>query len=192
MTPSLLLASTSPYRRQLLERLGLPFVTAAPVGVDEAALHQGDPRQDAARLAAAKARSLAPAHPQGLIIGSDQIAVLDGEVLGKPVTLPNAAGQLRRASGRAVVFHTGVCLLGPTRVQVEVVSCTVHFRHLSELEIHRYLERDKPFDCAGSFKSEGLGIALFSRFEGEDPTALIGLPLIRLVAMLIKEGVAVV
>ena len=186
----LVLASTSPYRRELLGRLGLPFTTARPE-VDESPLAGEDPEVLVRRLAEAKARAVAPVHPDALVIGSDQVAVLDGNVVGKPGAPDAAADQLRRASGRAVRFLTGLCLLDTARDVAEVVvePFTVHFRALDEGQIARYIERERPFDCAGSFKSEGLGIALFERLEGDDPSALVGLPLIRLVSLLGRAGV---
>jgi MAF protein len=195
MTPSLppgglILASTSPYRRELLGRLGLPFTTARPE-TDETPRAGESPEVLVRRLAEAKARAVAPGHPDALVIGSDQVAVLDDAVIGKPGTPAAAAAQLRRASGRAVRFLTGLCLLDTARDVAEVVvePFTVHFRTLDEGQIERYLERERPFDCAGSFKSEGLGIALFERLEGDDPSALVGLPLIRLVTLLGRAGV---
>lgn len=189
----LVLASGSPYRRALLQRLGLDFETANPE-VDERPLPGESPGAMVLRLAEAKARTLAPRHPDALIIGSDQCAVTeDGDILGKPGDADRAAEQLRRASGRSVRFLTGLCLLDTAggTVQLDVVPFTVHFRSLSEAQIHRYLERERPYDCAGSFRSEGLGIALFRRLEGDDPNALIGLPLIRLVDMLEAAGMPV-
>lgn len=187
----LVLASSSPYRRELLGRLGLPFTTARP-DADEGALPGEQADALVRRLAETKARAVSGAHPQALVIGSDQVAVLDGQVLGKPGTAERAHAQLRAASGRAVQFLTGLCLLdtrGDT-AEIAVETFTVHFRVLDDQRIARYLDRERPFDCAGSFKSEGLGIALFERLEGDDPTALIGLPLIRLVTLLAQAGVA--
>lgn len=186
----LVLASTSPYRRELLGRLGLPFSTARPE-TDETPLAGETAEALVRRLAEAKARAVAPGHPDALVIGSDQVALLDGTVVGKPGTPAAAAAQLRRASGRAVTFLTGLCLLDTARDAAAVVvePFAVHFRTLDEARIERYLERERPFDCAGSFKSEGLGIALFERLEGDDPTALVGLPLIRLVSLLGRAGV---
>ncbi|MBK1653431.1 Maf family protein [Allochromatium vinosum] len=194
MTPTstpvpLILASTSPYRRALLERLGLPFSTAAP-DVDERP-HPGESPADLVRrLAEAKARAVAVKHPDALIIGSDQVACLDDAILGKPGDHHTAIAQLERASGRCVLFLTGLCVLdarsGQTQTLVEPFR--VHFRVLSRARIEGYLERERPYDCAGSFKSEGLGIALFERLEGDDPAALIGLPLIRLIPLLETAG----
>jgi len=190
--PSLVLGSTSPFRRALLERLGLPFVTVSP-RIDETPLPGESPEALVTRLAEAKARAVAPRYSQALIIGSDQVAVIDGQILGKPGNRERALAQLRRASGREVRFLTGLCLLNAAsgRAQVVCEPFHVHFRELDDARIGRYLDAEQPFNCAGSFKSEGLGIALFRRLEGEDPNALIGLPLIRLVDMLAAEGMVV-
>lgn len=188
----LVLASTSPYRKALLQRLGLPFETASPAA-DETPLPGETPDQLVRRLAEAKARAVAKQFPDALIIGSDQVAVLEGAILGKPGTHAAAMAQLRAASGKRVSFRTGLCLLnsGTGGAQVEVVSFDVCFRELTGEQIESYLRKEMPYDCAGSFKSEGLGIALFQRLEGDDPNALIGLPLIRLIAMLEAEGIDV-
>ncbi len=187
----LVLASTSPFRQELLDRLGLPYETDAP-DVDETPVNGESIEDMVMRLAEAKARAVAEHHPDALIIGSDQSAVLDGEVLTKPGDFDRAFMQLKNASGRKIVFHTGLCLLNSEsgRAQVANIPYTVVFKKLGDEQIRRYLEKERPFNCAGSFKSEGLGIALFERFEGEDPNALIGLPLIRLVEMLNNEGMA--
>jgi MAF protein len=189
----LLLASSSPYRRELLARLQLPFNWQSP-SIDEAR-HVGEAATDLVkRLAEEKARALATSHPNHLIIGSDQVAVLgDGQILGKPHDLERAQAQLRAASGGSVTFLTGLALLNSANglCQVDCVPFTVHFRRLDETQILRYLQREQPFDCAGSFKSEGLGITLFGSTEGEDATSLIGLPLIRLVDMLQNEGIEI-
>ena len=188
----LILASTSPFRRELLARLGLPFAVRAPE-VDE----NQQPGEEApvlvARLAEWKARAVARRERGALVIGSDQAAVLDGAILGKPGDYDRATAQLRRASGRTVTFYTGLCLLDDVsdRSQVAVEEFRVVFRTLTPAMIDRYLRREQPYGCAGSFKSEGLGIALFERLEGDDPTSLIGLPLIRLTRMLEAAGVAV-
>jgi MAF protein len=188
----LVLGSTSPYRRELLGRLGLPFDTSRP-DTDETALPNESPDGLVRRLAEAKARSVAASRPESLVIGSDQVAVLDDEVIGKPGSPDAAREQLQRASGRSVLFLTGLCLLdsGNDRSWVIVEPFTVHFRKLGSEQIDRYLEAEQPYDCAGSFKSEGLGIALFERLEGDDPNSLVGLPLIRLVALLAEAGVSV-
>lgn len=187
--PDLVLASSSPYRQALLERLGLPFVCASP-NIDETPQPAESPTALTRRLAIAKARALAERFPNHLIIGSDQVACIDQRLLGKPGNATNAREQLRRASGRRVEFYTGLCLLnsGDDTLQALVEPFTVHFRVLSEEQIAAYIEREQPLDCAGSFKSEGLGIALFERLEGDDPNALVGLPLIRLTRMLEQAG----
>lgn len=189
MPKPLVLASTSRYRRMLLERLRCPFEVAAP-GVDETALPGEPSAATALRLAEAKARAVAPAHPGALIIGSDQVAELDGRPLGKPVDHADAVAQLRAASGRAVVFHTGVALLDAAsgRCRLRLVDVASTFRTLTESDIARYLAHERPYDCAGSVRSEGFGIALFERIESDDPTALIGLPLIALVSLLREQG----
>lgn len=186
----LVLASGSPYRCALLARLGIPFATATP-NTDEAGRPDEPPQALVVRLAEAKARAVAQEHPQALIIGSDQVAYLDDAVIGKPGNREQAIAQLERASGRALVFHTGLCLLDAAtgRARTCCEPFRVHFRSLSKAEIRGYVDRERPFDCAGGFKSEGLGIALFDRLEGDDPNALVGLPLIRLVSMLAAEGV---
>ncbi|MBS1202894.1 MAG: septum formation inhibitor Maf, partial [Chromatiaceae bacterium] len=178
MSQPLVLASTSPFRRALLERLGLPFTTAAPE-VDETRRPEEPPQVLVLRLAESKARAVAPEHPGALIIGSDQVACIDGQVIGKPGGRDAAIAQLQRASGKTLMFHTGLCLLNSAtgRAQTLVEPFQVHFRPLTLERINGYLDREQPYNCAGSFKSEGLGIALFERLEGEDPSALIGLPL---------------
>ncbi|MFI8744111.1 Maf family protein [Pseudomonas sp. NPDC077186] len=189
----LLLASSSPYRRELLARLQLPFSWQSP-SIDEAHRPDETATELVKRLAEEKARALAASHPNHLIIGSDQVAVLDdGQILGKPHDLERAQAQLRAASGSSVTFLTGLALLDSAsdRCQVDCVPFTVHFRQLDEAQILRYLQCEQPFDCAGSFKSEGLGISLFRSTEGEDATSLIGLPLIRLVDMLLNEGIEI-
>ncbi len=190
MNSRLVLASTSPFRQSLLARLGLPFDTTSPQ-IDESRLAGEDPLAMVQRLSSLKARSAASAFPDRLVIGSDQVACVDGRILGKPGNRENAIAQLRYASGKSVTFLTGLCLLnsGTGREQVVCEPFTVHFRDLQAAQIERYIDREQPFGCAGSFKSEGLGIILFSRLEGEDPNALIGLPLIRLVDMLANEGI---
>ncbi|MEJ2566355.1 MAG: Maf family nucleotide pyrophosphatase [Gammaproteobacteria bacterium] len=190
---NLILASTSAYRKELLSRLGLPFRTAAP-DVDESPRGDETPEQLVLRLAEAKARAVAAQHPDALIIGSDQVAAVEGQVLGKPGDHERALAQLRLASGKCLQFLTGVCLLNALtgRAQVEIVPFTVVFRKLSDRKIENYLRRERPYHCAGAFKSEALGITLCERLEGEDPTALIGLPLIRLTHMLEQEGVNVI
>ncbi|MCF1183027.1 Maf family nucleotide pyrophosphatase [Marichromatium gracile] len=188
--PKLILASTSPFRRALLERLGLAFATAAPE-VDERPLPDEPAQALVMRLAEAKARAVAATHPEALIIGSDQVASIDGEILGKPGGHEAAIAQLSLCAGRAVTFQTGLCLLDAAsgRAQTLVEPFRVHMRALTEAQIAGYVARERPFSSAGSFKSEGLGIALFERLEGEDPNALIGLPLIRLVTLLQDHGI---
>lgn len=188
----LLLASTSPYRKMLLEKLQLPFDCAAPE-VDETPLPGETAEALVLRLAAAKAQAqaLALAYPEHLIIGSDQVCVIDGNITGKPHTEENARAQLRQASGQAVTFYTGLALYNGRSKQLQALCepFHVHFRALSETEIAAYVRMEQPLNCAGSFKSEGLGIALFDRLEGRDPNALIGLPLIALLEMLRAEGI---
>lgn len=186
----LVLASTSPFRHELLSRLGLEFATAAPE-CDETRLANEPPAELVQRLAEAKARAVAPQFPGALIIGSDQVACLDDQVLGKPGTRERALAQLRQASGRSVVFATGLCLYDAHSDQAQVCCepYQVQFRVLSKAEIAGYVDREQPLGCAGSFKAEGLGIALFERLEGADPTSLIGLPLIRLCELLRGAGV---
>lgn len=185
----LVLASTSPFRKQLLERLGLPFITAAP-DVDESPRDDEGPAHLVVRLAELKARAVAKQFPNALIIGSDQTATVGGVLLNKPGTHENAVKQLQLCSGHAMTFHTGICLLNTARsiVQTNVIPFYVHFRKLSDAQIENYLRREQPYNCAGSFKSEGLGIALFEKLTGDDPTALIGLPLIELTRMLGREN----
>lgn len=185
----LVLASTSPYRRELLARLGLAFTTATP-DTDETPLPGETPRDLVMRLAEAKARAVGATH-RGLIIGSDQVATTGSDILGKPGDHARASTQLAWLSGKRVTFHTGLCLLNSVSgmLQVDAVPYHVVFRTLDAGRIERYLSTEQPYNCAGSFKSEGLGIALFERMEGDDPTALIGLPLIRLTGMLATEGV---
>lgn len=190
--PPLVLASSSPYRRELLARLRLPFTWAAPA-IDETPKPAESATTLVQRLAESKARALREQYPAHLIIGSDQVAVLGEQILGKPHEFERAKQQLMAASGSSVTFLTGLALLDSAsgRCQVDAVSFTVHFRALSEEQISRYLQAEQPYDCAGSFKAEGLGVSLFRATEGEDGTSLIGLPLIRLVQMLDREGIAV-
>lgn len=186
--PQLVLASTSPFRRELLTRLGLPFITASP-DIDET-VHAGEKPQDLVkRLAEEKARAAATDYPQDLIIGSDQVATLGDMILGKPGNHARAGEQLALASGKKVTFYTGLCLLNSAtdRCQIHCEPFNVYFRPLTETTIEHYLRREQPYNCAGSFKSEGLGIVLFEKLQGDDPNALIGLPLIRLVSMLMEE-----
>lgn len=189
MIEKLVLASTSPYRKALLDKLQVNYETAAP-DIDESVQPGESPEQLVARLAESKAKAVASQFPHALIIGSDQVAVVDGKIVGKPNNYANAVAQLQRASGKRVIFLTGLCVYNSIslRSQVEVVPFSVIFRQLSETQIEHYLQREQPYNCAGSFKSEGLGIALFERLEGDDPNTLIGLPLIRLIRMLESEG----
>ncbi|URO00824.1 Maf-like protein [Leclercia adecarboxylata] len=186
--PNLILASTSPYRRVLLEKLGVPLECAAP-DVDESPLPGESPRHLVVRLAQEKAKSLAARFPDHLIIGSDQVCVLDGIITGKPHTEENARQQLLKARGNIVTFYTGLALYNSAtgHLQTECEPFDVHFRHLSEQEIEDYVRKERPLNCAGSFKSEGLGIALFDRLDGRDPNTLVGLPLIALCQMLRRE-----
>jgi septum formation protein len=190
--PKLVLASTSIFRRELLNKLQIPFTTASPV-CDEAPLAGEKPREIAERLAQMKAKSIADDHPDSLIIGSDQVAFVDNQIFGKPGTYAAAADQLRRMRGREIEFHTGLCLLNSTtgKSQLVGVPTRVGIRNVSDLEIDRYLEREDPRSCAGSAKSEGLGIAMLEYIRGDDPNALVGLPLIALCTMLRDEGIAV-
>ena len=191
MARLLVLASTSPFRRELLARLQIPFETVAPL-TDESALPGETPVDTARRLAEAKARAVMQRYPDALIIGSDQVAVRGSERFGKPERRENAIAQLRLMRGKEVVFHTGLCLLnGATdRVQLCCVDTHVGFRNLSDAEIESYLDKEDALNCAGSARSEGLGISLLSYMRGDDPNALIGLPLIALCDMLRAEGVA--
>ena len=190
-TRSLVLASTSTYRRSLLERLHLGFETARPQ-VEESRQPDEAPEAMVERLAVAKAADVARHYPDALIIGSDQCAAVGHRVLGKPGGHEQALEQLGTLSGQRVVFHTGLCLIDSAagRQWRGVVPYTVHFREFETAEIERYLRLEQPYDCAGSFKSEGLGIVLFRRMEGDDPTALIGLPLILLCSWLREAGLA--
>jgi len=188
----LVLGSTSPYRRDLLARLGLAFDVAAP-DVDEAPRAAESPEALARRLALAKARAVAAKRPDAVVIGSDQVADLDGEPLGKPGTHERAVAQLRRMSGRTVVFQTAVAVvcLSSGFEQLDLAPVRVRFRELSDPEIEAYLRAEQPYDCAGSAKSEGLGIALLDAIDNDDPTALVGLPLIRTCRMLRAAGLKV-
>lgn len=188
--PRLILGSTSRYRAELLHRLGAAFEQRAP-RTDETALIGEAPADRALRLAIAKAEAAAVGLADALVIGSDQVAELDGRMLDKPGTAANAREQLAASSGRAVHFHTALCLLDTRSGErhIHVDHTRVRFRSLTTEEIHRYVERESPLDCAGSFKCEGLGISLFERIDNEDPTALVGLPLIGLARLLRKAGV---
>jgi septum formation protein len=187
--PTLVLASTSRYRRELLGRLGLPFEVAAPI-CDETPLEGENAAATATRLARIKAQSLTSQYPDALIIGSDQVALLDGQQLGKPGNYERAFAQLRSMRGRTMVFHTALALHNTAsgNTQEVVVPWRVTMRDYSDAEIDRYLEREQPYDCAGSAKTEGLGVAMIAAMEGSDPAAIIGLPLIELCRMLREEG----
>jgi septum formation protein len=188
----LVLASSSPFRQTLLQRLGLPFETANPA-IDETPQANENPEQTAARLAHTKAQAVAARFPGALIIGSDQVAVCDGVALGKPGTHENAVRQLRMMRGKSTTFFTALCLLNAAtgKSQSALAANTVYFRDYSDDDIERYLRREQPYNCAGSAKAEGLGIVMISRMQGDDPNALIGLPLIELTSMLKREGVAI-
>lgn len=190
--PRLILGSSSLYRRELLERLKLPFETVNPA-IDETPLLHEKPEDTACRLAEAKVRAIASQFSDALIITADQVAVLEGVQLGKPLNHANALKQLQFMRGKEVVFHTALCLLNSrsNRLQMRRIPYTVKFRELSDQQIEGYLAKEQPYHCAGSAKSEGLGIALIERMSGDDPNALIGLPLIALVNMLMEEKVAV-
>ncbi len=189
----LILASSSPFRRELLSRLMLPFEVVVP-DVDETPRRHESPQTLVERLAILKAQTVASKHPGALVIGSDQVAVHNGEIVGKPLTHERAVEQLQSASGKTVLLYTGLALMNSSsgRVQSEVVPYGVTFRTLTDKQIETYLRKEQPYHCAGSVKSEGLGAALLERFDGEDPATLIGLPLIRLVRMLENEGLTVI
>ena len=188
----LLLASSSVYRRDLLSRLRLPFTCSSP-DINESHRPDESATDLVKRLSLEKAQALAASHPNHLIIGSDQVAVLGGKIIGKPHTFDNAYQQLLNASGASVSFLTGLTLLNSQtgHYQTDCVPFTVHMRSLTPEQIERYLLAEQPYDCAGSFKAEGLGVSLFQRTEGDDATSLVGLPLIRLVDMLTAEGIAI-
>jgi 7-methyl-GTP pyrophosphatase len=192
MKTSLILASSSPFRQQLLRKINLPFSCASPE-IDETPLVNENAEQLVKRLAIAKAKAVANVTPNSLIIGGDQVAVINGHIIGKPHNFDNAFRQLSGASGKIVTFYTGLCLFNNAKNTHQVINeCfDVHFRELSDTMITNYLNIEQPYNCAGSFKSEGLGIALFSRLEGKDPNTLIGLPLISLIEMLGNEGIEV-
>lgn len=188
----LILGSSSPFRAEILTKLGLPFIKISPE-IDESS-HIGEkPEQLVQRLSAQKAYKIAESYPNALIIGSDQVAVLDGQVLGKPGNHENAMKQLTAASGKTVKFLTGLALLNSQtgNIQTVVEMFEVIFKTLSTSQIAFYLQQEEPYQCAGSFKSEGFGISLFSKLNGDDPNSLIGLPLIRLISLLEAEGVDV-
>lgn len=189
----LILASSSVYRRMLLERLRLPFDVESPE-IDETPMSGESPENTALRLAREKAKKVGMSHRDALIIGCDQVAVLEGMQLGKPYTFDNAFRQLKAMRGKTVVFHSALCLYNSReeRIHSTIVPCSVSFRNYSDAQIENYLKIEEPYHCAGSAKSEGLGIALIASMHGNDPNALIGLPLIALVGMLDSEGVRVI
>ena len=193
MNRKLILASTSPYRKALLEKLNLDFTTAKPE-TDETPLTNETAVELVERLAIAKAQAIASKEKNALVIGSDQVCVSHGQILGKPGNYENAFAQLKAASGNKVTFYTGLAVIDTdTHAMTSLVEpYNVHFRHLTDAMIDRYLNAEQPYDCAGSFKSEGFGISLFSRLEGRDPNSLIGLPLISLIEILDDAGLRVI
>jgi septum formation protein len=193
MQPQIILASSSIYRRELLSRLQIPFEYISPE-VDETPLKDELPAETALRLAQVKARKVAINYPNALIIGCDQVATLDGTQLGKPYTHENATKQLRMMRGREVTFHSALCVFNAKthNMQAEVVPYVVQFRALSDAQIQSYLIKEQPYQCAGSAKSEGLGIAIIEKMTGDDPNALVGLPLIKLIDMLQNQSVFVI
>jgi septum formation protein len=188
----LILASTSRYRRELLSRLHMPFDVVSP-HVDETPMSGESPSQTALRLSVLKAQAVTSQFPDALIIGSDQVLMLDSEQLGKPGNYENACAQLKKMQGRAMVFHTALTLLNSKtgHTQTRDIPTVVHIRKLTHAQIETYLKKEEPYDCAGSAKSESLGIALMERVDSPDPTALIGLPLMALTEMLANEGIDV-
>lgn len=185
---TLVLASTSPYRRSILEKLAVPFLTAAP-DCDETPFENETPEQLVKRLAESKARSCQVKQPS-LVIGSDQVCIINNQIIGKPHNRGNAITQLEAQSGKAITFVTGLSIYNTETNHCHSIIDTfrVHFRRLTQTQIEAYVDKEQPFNCAGSFKSEGLGIALFERLEGDDPNTLIGLPLIKLIDLLEKEN----
>ena len=190
---SLILASSSPFRKELLSRLHLPFDSLSP-DIDESQLKAENPADYVKRLSIEKAQAIAVDHPDSIVIGSDQCAYLNGEILGKPGTHENAVRQLQKARNNEVIFYTGLSVLHLSSgfSAVDCIEYRVGFRELSDHQIEHYLSTEKPYNCAGSFKSEAYGISLFSYMSGDDPTAIIGLPLIRLISMLEAAGVKVI
>ncbi len=185
----LILASTSPFRKAILDKLDIEFDTVSPK-TDETALENETPKQLVERLSIAKAKAVADNNENALVIGSDQVSVINNEIIGKPHTHENAIKQLQNASGKTVTFYTGLCLYNSAthQYQSEVVPFDVVFRNLSDQQIESYLKKEEPYNCAGSFKSEALGIVLFEKLQGDDPNTLMGLPLICLVKMLENEN----
>ncbi|RTZ66220.1 MAG: septum formation inhibitor Maf [Aquificaceae bacterium] len=192
MQQNIILGSTSPFRKELLQRLSIPFTTDAP-DIDETPLKNESPEDYVKRLSLEKAQAVAKKHPHAYIIGSDQCSVLKGKIRGKPNNHDNAVKQLQESSAQRVSFLTGLCLLNSktNEFQLDMIPFHVDFRKLTDKEIEAYLRAEEPYFCAGSFKSEGLGISLFERLQGDDPTALIGLPLIRLSAMLREQNILI-
>ncbi|HIE91201.1 MAG TPA: septum formation inhibitor Maf [Methylophilaceae bacterium] len=190
MKQTLILASSSIYRRELLQRLQINFSTVSP-HVDETILKGEKSQETALRLSQEKARKVGVEYPHALIIGCDQVATLNGEQLGKPLNHNNATKQLRAMRGEEVTFHSAVCLYNANTnsIQAEVIPYLVRFKKLTDAQIENYLIKEQPYHCAGSAKSEGLGIALIESMAGDDPNALIGLPMIKLITMLQNEGV---
>jgi septum formation protein len=193
MKQTLILASSSEFRRELLQKLQISFSSISPK-IDETPLDNESPRETALRLAQEKAKKIGSEYPHALVIGCDQVATLDGEQLGKPGNHHNATLQLQKMRGREVTFFSALCLYNAATgsMQADVVPYLVRFRQLTDEQIEHYLNKEQPYQCAGSAKSEGLGIALIERMLGEDPNALIGLPLIKLISMLSNEGVSVI
>ena len=193
MKQTLILASSSMYRRELLQKLQIPFSTISPK-IDESPLNDEKPHDTALRLAQEKAKKIGEDYPYALIVGCDQVATLDGEQLGKPGNHKNAVEQLKKMQGREVKFYSALCLYNAStgNMQTENVPYLVRFRQLTDEQIENYLNKEQPYQCAGSAKSEGLGVALIERMLGEDPNALVGLPLIKLVTMLQNEGLKVI
>ena len=192
-TPRLVLASSSPFRKELLAKLQIPFESISP-DLDETPKPGETPQQLVERLALEKARAIVRQHPDAVVIGSDQVAMHGDRIVGKPGSHEAAVRQLREASGKAITLYTGLAVVRnqPPLALSELVPFTVVFRQLTDRQIENYLRKDQPYNCAGAVKSESLGVALFERFEGDDPNALIGLPLIRLVRMLEQAGIAVI
>lgn len=183
----LILASSSPYRKEMLQRLGIPFQCISP-NVDETPLTGENPAQLALRLSETKARAVAASNPDAIVIGSDQVATLDDRPIGKPGSFERAKLQLQEMSGKTVQFHSALCVISQDHIEIDDIITYCTFRSLSDTEIETYLQREKPYDTAGSAKAEGLGIALMENMRSDDPTAIIGLPLIALARMLRSVG----
>ena len=190
--PKIILASSSPYRKSLLERLNLSFICESP-DIDESQKEKENIQDYVCRLAEEKAAHIAPNHPDSLIIGSDQSLECDGNIISKPGNHENAVEQLKMMSGKTLAFYTGLCVINTDTEerQKDVIQYNACFRDLTDIEIERYLEKEQPYQCAGSFMSEQLGVSLLSKMEGNDPTALIGLPLVRLCEMLRNQGICI-